>query len=198
MKAVGTFMLIAYIVRVVTYSAPTLTATASRIRLAVASEATTELLEGVLRLLPQLSEKAPELSMEQLERIISSPATKLLIAVDSEADEKYNKAGSDTGTTAVVGMLTLVVCQIPTGTRAWIEDVVVDVRARRFGIATSLVKMALHLAEEAGAATVELTSRPSRKAANLLYESIGFERRDTNVYRYRFEQALNLSHDESM
>jgi ribosomal protein S18 acetylase RimI-like enzyme len=141
--------------------------------------------------------------MRELERIISSPATQLLVAVDTEAVDMGrgrddNRADSVSGTTAIVGMLTLIVCQIPTGTRAWIEDVVVDVKARRFGIATSLVQMALRLAQEAGAVTVELTSRPSRKAANLLYESIGFERRDTNVYRYRFEQALNIGHDESM
>ncbi len=203
MVAVGTSMPIAYIVRGVTYSAPTPSTTASRIRLAVASEATPDLLEGVARLLPQLSERAPVLGMRELERIISSPATQLLVAVDTEAVDMGrgrddNRADSVSGTTAIVGMLTLIVCQIPTGTRAWIEDVVVDVKARRFGIATSLVQMALRLAQEAGAVTVELTSRPSRKAANLLYESIGFERRDTNVYRYRFEQALNIGHDESM
>ena len=86
--------------------------------------------------------------------------------------------------TSLVGMLTLVIFAIPTGIRAIIEDVVVDQRYRGQGIAQALTKEALVLAEAAGARTVDLTSRPSREAANRLYQKLGFQKRDSNVYRY--------------
>ncbi len=84
----------------------------------------------------------------------------------------------------LVGMLTLVIFAIPTGIRAIIEDVVVDERYRGQGVAQALTREALGLAEAAGARTVDLTSRPSREAANRLYQKLGFQKRDSNVYRY--------------
>ena len=72
---------------------------------------------------------------------------------------------------------------LPTGVRAWIEDVVVDEEARGAGVAGALVQAALERAEQEGARTVDLTSRPDREAANRLYLRLGFERRETNVYR---------------
>ena len=75
--------------------------------------------------------------------------------------------------------------EIPTGVRAWIEDVVVDEAARGQGVGQLLNERALEIAQESGAKTVDLTSRPSREAANRLYKRIGFEQRDTNVYRYQ-------------
>ena len=90
-------------------------------------------------------------------------------------------------TTAILGSLTLVVFPIPTGIRAWIEDVVVDDAARGRGVGEELNRFALDLAGRLGARTVDLTSRPSREAANRLYQRIGFEARDTNVYRFSLE-----------
>jgi ribosomal protein S18 acetylase RimI-like enzyme len=83
----------------------------------------------------------------------------------------------------VIGTLTLALFRIPTGVRAWIEDVVVDEAARGRGAGEALTREALRLAEEAGARTVDLTSRPEREAANRLYQRLGFERRSTSVYR---------------
>jgi ribosomal protein S18 acetylase RimI-like enzyme len=77
--------------------------------------------------------------------------------------------------------------RIPTGVRAWIEDVVVDEEARGHGVGELLNRAALDLARELGAKTVDLTSRPSREAANRLYQRIGFVARDTNVYRYSLD-----------
>ena len=74
--------------------------------------------------------------------------------------------------------------RIPSGVRAWIEDVVVDEAARGQGVGEALNREALRLAAEQGARTVELTSRPSREAANRLYQRLGFKMRETNVYRY--------------
>ena len=84
----------------------------------------------------------------------------------------------------IVGTLTLVTFRIPTGVRAWIEDVVVDDSARGHGVGEALNQFALDLARSKGAKTVDLTSRPSREAANRLYQRIGFTPRDTNVYRF--------------
>ena len=84
----------------------------------------------------------------------------------------------------IVGTLTLVIFPIPTGIRAWVEDVIVDEEARGAGIGAALTQEALRLARAAGARTVDLTSRPSRDAANALYEREGFAQRETHVYRY--------------
>lgn len=82
--------------------------------------------------------------------------------------------------------MTLAMFLIPTGRRAWIEDVVVDGDARGKGVGFLLNERALEIAKEAGARTVDLTSRPSREAANRLYQRLGFVERETNVYRYEF------------
>ena len=121
-------------------------------------------------LLPQLSASAQPMSMNSLVELVQSDAVHLyLAAVDGE----------------VVGSLTLVVFPIPTGVRAWIEDVVVDVRGRGKGVGKALTHHALLEAKKYGALTVDLTSRPSREAANKLYQSVGFQKRETNVYRFK-------------
>jgi ribosomal protein S18 acetylase RimI-like enzyme len=88
---------------------------------------------------------------------------------------------------AIAGMLTLAMFPIPTGLRAWIEDVVVDEAFRGRGAGQELTAAALRIAEAAGARTVDLTSRPSREAAGRLYERAGFVLRDSRLYRYSFE-----------
>ncbi len=135
-----------------------------------ATAATAELVEAFERLTPQLSSSNPPPSAEALETIATSEATRLLVA---RADG------------AIVGSLTLVLVRIPTGLRAIIEDVVVDEQCRGQGLGRTLNEAALELARDAGAVTVDLTSRPSREAANRLYLALGFEVRDTNVYRYK-------------
>lgn len=134
-----------------------------------ATEVTDELVEAFERLIPQLSSSNPPPSREHLAQIVSSEASILLLA---EEDGK------------ILGSLTLVVFAIPTAIRAWIEDVVVDDAARGRGVGKALNNEALSLARRAGATTVDLTSRPSREAANRLYQRLGFEQRGTNVYRY--------------
>ena len=129
-----------------------------------------ELVAAFARLVPQLSNSAPAPTRAELEAIVESPATTLFLAEDDEG--------------AVIGSLTLALFRTPTGTRAWIEDVIVDESARGQGAGEALVAEAIRLAAEAGARTVDLTSRPSRDAANALYEKIGFRMRETNVYRY--------------
>lgn len=140
------------------------------------SVASAEVCEAVASLVPQLSARAVALSPADVEAMVASDAVHLLLVRDGS-------------TRRVLGMLSLVVFRIPTGVRAWIEDVVVDEPARGLGLGRLLTTEALALAERLGAETVDLTSRPSREAANRLYLSVGFERRETNVYRYRLEGA---------
>lgn len=129
-----------------------------------------ELVAAFGRLVPQLSSSAAAPTRAELEAIVSSPATAILLARDDDG--------------AIIGSLTLAFFRTPTGARAWIEDVVVDEDARGQGAGKALVEEAIRLASEAGVRTVDLTSRPSRDAANSLYEKIGFRSRETNVYRY--------------
>ncbi|MDP8992096.1 MAG: GNAT family N-acetyltransferase [Actinomycetota bacterium] len=126
------------------------------------------------RLVPQLSRSSPPPGPRVLEEMVSAPGTRLLIARLGVGEP-------------IVGTLTLVLFRIPTGMRAWIEDVVVDESARGRGTGEALTRAAIRLAAEAGARTVDLTSRPSREAANRLYRRLGFRPRDTNVYRYSGE-----------
>jgi ribosomal protein S18 acetylase RimI-like enzyme len=143
---------------------------ADSIRVEEVTEVLDELAEVMDRLVPQLSRSSPPPSADEVEEIVRSPACHLLLARD---------AGG-----TVVGMLTLAVFRIPTGLRAWIEDVVVDEGARGKGVGAELTNAAIRLAGERGARTVDLTSRPSREAANRLYQRLGFVARETNVYRF--------------
>lgn len=129
-----------------------------------------ELVEAFARLVPQLSRSSPATGRAELAEMVEAPGTHLLVA------------RSDAG--RIVGTLTLVVFRIPTGLRAWIEDVVVDESARGQGIGEALTREALRIAGDVGARTVDLTSRPTREAANRLYRRLGFEPRDTNVWRW--------------
>lgn len=138
-------------------------------RIEQAVQVTEELEEAMARLLPQLSGSATPPTAAELGEVLGSPAVNLLVARDDEG--------------VILGMLTLVSFRIPTGVRAWIEDVVVDSSARGEGVGEALTNDALARARALGARTVELTSRPTREAANRLYTRLGFERRDTNVYR---------------
>ena len=127
-------------------------------------------LDAVNKLLPQLSTSAVPLAKYDLQKIIASNSTKLLLAENQKL---------------LVGTLSLVLFKIPTRTRAWIEDVVVDSDARGQGIGKLLIQHAIKLAKESGAKTIDLTSHPSREQANRLYQKLGFEIRETNIYRYK-------------
>ncbi len=140
------------------------------ITIAEATAVTPDLVAAFVRLVPQLSRSSPPPTVAELAEMVASPATTLLVA-RTDAGE-------------IVGTLTLALFRIPTGLRAWIEDVVVDEAASRKGVGEALTRSALERAASAGARSVDLTSRPSREAANRLYRRLGFEARDTNVYRH--------------
>ena len=128
-----------------------------------------DLLGALNELLPQLSSSAQLLTEEDLKEIISAESSHLFMAKGKEG---------------YCGSLTLVVFKTPTGTRAWIEDVVVSEGMRGKGIGKMLISQAIETAKTHGAKKIDLTSSPTREAANALYQKLGFDFRDTNVYRY--------------
>lgn len=133
-----------------------------------------ELIAAFERLTPQLSSSSAAPGADELAAIVSSPATVMFIAREVDSGR-------------IVGSLTLALFRIPTGMRAWIEDVVVDEAVRGQGVGAALSHAALERARQEGAKTVDLTSRPTREAANRLYKRLGFVQRETNVYRFGLE-----------
>jgi ribosomal protein S18 acetylase RimI-like enzyme len=130
----------------------------------------TKVFKAVLNLLPQLGSDQSALSKKRFEAILNSENTHLFIV---EHDNNQ-----------IAGMLTIGTYDIPTGTKVWIEDVVVDESQRGRGIGKELTLFAISYAKTMGAKTIELTSKPSRIEANRLYQKLGFVLRETNVYRY--------------
>lgn len=136
----------------------------------IARVADAELVEAMGRLLPQLSSSGKPLPAEQVADLLAQDSLTLFVF------------RTDQG--VIEGMLSLILFQIPTGLRAWIEDVVVSEATRGQGAGQQLVEAAVEYAQQQGARTVDLTSRPTREAANRLYQRCGFALRETNVYRF--------------
>jgi len=136
------------------------------------SEVTEELHSALERLIPQLGVHKIPPTFEELNRLVTSESSALLVARQPREEDP------------IVGILCLTIYRVPTGLRSIIEDVIVDESARKQGIGEALVRYAIDLAREAGADGVSLTSNPQREAANQLYQSMGFELRKTNPYFY--------------
>ncbi len=143
--------------------------------IAKVSEVTEELYEALQRLIPQLGAHKTPPTFEELNQLVNSESSTLLVARHSKEDDP------------ILGILCLTIYRVPTGLRSIIEDVIVDERARRQGLGEALVRHAIDLAYKAGAEGVSLTSNPQREAANQLYKSMGFELRKTNPYFYRLK-----------
>ena len=139
-------------------------------RIEKAVEVTDELLAALTRLIFQLAPEKTPPTRDDLTSILNSPGASLLVARLS-----YENDG-------IAGILTLIVYRVPTGARAVIEDVVVDEKYRNRGIAKAMMTRAIELAREAGTSNISLTSNPKREAANLLYQHMGFQKRETNLY----------------
>lgn len=127
------------------------------------------LMEALSRLLPQLSSSASTPDRDRVVRLLEREDTHLFVARNEGA--------------AIVGMLTLVVVDIPTSRKAWVEDVVTDESCRACGVGRALVERAIEVARQEGVRRLYLTSNPARKAAHRLYERCGFERYDTTLFR---------------
>ena len=136
------------------------------------SVVTGEVHDALTRLIPQLGEHKIPPTLDELTTLVNSESSTLLIA-------RYPHENSN-----IAGALTLVIYRVPTGLRSIVEDVVVDETMRRRGIAEALLRRAMDLARTAGANGISLTSNPRREAANKLYQTLGFQRRETNAYFY--------------
>jgi ribosomal protein S18 acetylase RimI-like enzyme len=139
------------------------------VRIEQVSQVNDDLVQAIINLFPQLTQYSPLPDQKSIQEIVNSQPTSLWVAINDR--EK------------IVGMLSLAIYRTPTGVHAWIEDVVVDQNARRQGVASALTTSACTYAHEKGAKSVSLTSRPVREAANILYQKLGFERVETNLYR---------------
>jgi ribosomal protein S18 acetylase RimI-like enzyme len=135
------------------------------------TETSSSVLQSINELLPQLSSSAQVISLDRLSELVESDNTLIFIGTDESGQ--------------ILGMLSLIVMKIPTGNKAWIEDVVVDQSARGKGMGKALMNHALEKAKELAVKSVDLTSRPSREKANMLYQSLGYQIRETNVYRHK-------------
>lgn len=140
----------------------------------IVEAASHEVVDALNRLLPQLSSTATVLTLTELRDLVESNSTTLFVARNEGK---------------LVGTLTLVVFRIPTGLRGWVEDVVVDEAARGTGVGEVLTLAAIEEARRRGVRSIDLTTRPTRDAANRLYSRLGFERRETNVYRFFLEDS---------
>ena len=138
----------------------------------IVEAASHEVVDALNRLLPQLSLTATVLTLTELRDLVESNSTTLFVARNEGK---------------LVGTLTLVVFRIPTGLRGWVEDVVVDEAARGTGVGEVLTLAAIEEARRRGVRSIDLTTRPTRDAANRLYSRLGFERRETNVYRFSLD-----------
>lgn len=134
------------------------------------SKLTDEVYESVCRLVPQLGAHKTIPTRDELVALVNSDASTLLVA---RYPDKYSE---------IVGILTISIYRVPTGVRSIVEDVIVDSSMRRHGIAKTLMLAAIEIARDAGASGVSLTSNAQRVEANLLYQNMGFSKRETNAY----------------
>lgn len=137
------------------------------------SGCTEEFMLAINLLMPQLTTYGPIPHKEDIIAIINDPHTSIWIVRDD-----FGK---------IAGMLTLAIYRTPTGVHAWIEDVVVEELSRGKGYGKSLTARAIDHARENGAKAISLTSRPNRIVANQLYQKMGFEKIETNLYRKDFK-----------
>lgn len=142
-------------------------------KIEIVNEFSNELFDAMNHLLPQLTNSEFVIEKEFIKNIIETENTYLFVVKDENE--------------SVVGMLTLVLFSIPTCKKAYIEDVVVDTNQRGNGVGRKLLNAAIAYSKEKGASRIELTSNPSRVAANKLYQNLGFQIRDTNFYRLQLE-----------
>ncbi|MDC3132701.1 GNAT family N-acetyltransferase [Flavobacteriaceae bacterium] len=143
---------------------------------------TTSVITELQKLIEQLSTKGHIITKKKLNKIIHDESTQLFVA---------NETGGK-----IIGTLTLVSYQIPTGLKFWIEDVVVDSDFRGRGVGQKLTEMAMEYAEKKGCKSINLTSNPKRKAAHQLYIKMGFKQRETDVFRYEIQSKNNSNNTE--
>ncbi|MBI5944201.1 MAG: GNAT family N-acetyltransferase [Chloroflexi bacterium] len=141
----------------------------------IVTQADAELYEAFQRLIPQLTDNNPPPSLNDLAALVRDSLSTLMVARNERAE--------------IIGALTLTIYRVPTGIRSIIEDVIVDSSARGQGVGEALIKRAIEVAREKGAGNISLTCNPMRESANRLYQRMGFKKRETNAYVYKFNST---------
>ena len=129
--------------------------------------------EGVNDLIDQLS-PGKSISWDDYQALLANDSTHLALLMESGDAPR------------VVCRITLCTTFCPTGRKAWIEDVAVHTDYRGRGLSHHLLAWAKTKAQDLLQKKVMLTSRPTRVAANKLYQGEGFAARETNVYQLVF------------
>ncbi len=137
-----------------------------------------ELLEAVRHLVKQIGSSFQELTADELRGLLASPQSYLFVA-------------QNTSTQEIVGMVMAVLYRIPYAKKAYFDDLIVDEKFRKMGIATKLMQKAIQTARGEKVSYIEFTAHPKRIASNHLYEKLGFQKRETNIYR------LSLHNEEA-
>jgi len=133
-----------------------------------------EIAEATRSLVKQLGNNYQSLTDDAVKEIVASSTVYLFIAKHLPTDE-------------VAGMITIAIYRIPYTKKAYLDDLVIDEKFRKMGIATKLMQKAVEEAKKHQAAYIDFTSRPERVAGNNLYEKLGFQKREANVYRMRLD-----------
>lgn len=125
--------------------------------------------DDLLALMNELSPRA-RMDAGQLRRVAQSSSSHLFAMMNTEGH--------------VIGTASLCVCDSPTGRKVHVEDVVVSLSYRGQGFGRSLMEHLIGYARrELTPSDLYLTSKPSRVAANGLYRALGFQQKETNVYK---------------
>ncbi len=132
------------------------------------------------RLLARFS-SAP--TADNLQNAVNNENTLLIVAIDGTAPQSEDD-WQNIPTEAYAGTLTLLLLQTPWQTIAHIEEVIVDEGHEGKGVGKQLMQKAIELGKEHGVKMFDLTSSPSKVAAQALYEKVGFKKRETNNWRY--------------
>ncbi len=139
-------------------------------RIEEVTDATAEVHEALARLLPQLNPTLPLPTRERIERLMADPDVTLVVARDGDR---------------IVGTATVIVYTTPYWIKARLDEVVVDRDARGKGVGEAIVRHCLEVGRRKGAQVAELQSGRGkvRAAAHRLYKRIGFEVRDSDIFR---------------
>lgn len=135
--------------------------------------------EDLKQLMPELSNRV-NFTQSDLQMVLKDSNCHLYVILDGER---------------IVGCATLCIFHSPTGTKASIEDVVVSSAYRGQHLGKKLMEQVLEQAKAYAPIELHLTSNPMRVAANKLYQSIGFQKKETNCYQMMLTDVASSSTD---
>jgi GNAT superfamily N-acetyltransferase len=128
-------------------------------------------MQALNELLKQLNPEANEMSHKKVKEVMRHG-----VIVSLRDAKKEN---------SLIGMGTLLPLRKLFAFCGSIEDVVVSADYRGQGLGKKIMQTLLDKGKSLGIEKIDLTSSPKRKIANILYQSLGFEKRKTNIYRFK-------------